>query len=287
MFSTSEGRTMRRPRQGYRAVSAALAVWPGSIEDFVRQLDEDRVAYLSYTKLAAVESCEYGYLLRYVEGVELDEEPAYFVKGKAFHEAASEVYQQMATGRLNLERIERVLAEHFRGDDAVHLANALRLLVDNAPEGHEVVGTELPFVLSLGRGLPPLIGVIDLLLRRRQTFVVVDHKTGKCHYDQDELQLVLYREYVRRVFRAKRVRACFDEYRWVNNLDRIRKPAFRRTHVSFERRAWAAALERIEEGFDTIQRIEGSGEARSNGECLFCSLKHVCPEASVGYSSWW
>jgi predicted RecB family nuclease len=78
-----------------------------------------------------------------------------------------------------------------------------------------VVGVEEPFVISLGRDLPPCIGVADLILRRGSTFALVDYKTGKNFSGADELQLVLYREYVRRRYGASRCLTIVDEYRWV------------------------------------------------------------------------
>ena len=149
------------------------------------------------------------------------------------------------------------------------------------------MATERPFVLSLGRGLPPLIGIIDLLLSKGDVFLVVDHKTGKNLYEQDELQLHLYGEHVRMAFKPGQLLACFDEYRWVNNLDRIRKPAFRRTFVQRASRSWTQALKRIQDGHRRIRHIERTGEAGSGAECYACHLEGVCDMASVGGWSWW
>ena len=268
---------------GYQAISNALSAWRGTFGDFIRQLDEDGVRYLSFSKVNAVESCQQRYLLEYVEGVEF-EEPSYYLKGRLFHQAASVAYRNLDGGKLNLKPIERQARKHFGDDGASHIQNAIRLLVDNAPGNHEVVATELPFVLSLGGRLPPLIGVIDLLLRKGDTFVVVDHKTGKNLYEQDSFQLHLYREHVRRAFRPKRCRAYFDEYRWVNNIDRIRKPAFRRTPA--HPTPWPSILGRVRSAWTVMQTIERTREASAGGECMYCPLRNVCPEASLEWQSW-
>lgn len=264
---------------GSRAISAALSNWHGTLADFIRQLDEDGVSYLSYSKIASVEACEYRYLLEYVERVE-QEEPAYFKKGRIFHEIATMAHRQLAEGGGDRQAIHRVISEHFHGDDQAHLMNATELLIDNRPRGYEVIATELPFVFSLGNRLPPIIGVIDLLLRRGQTFLVVDHKTGRSFCERDELQLHLYREHLRRAFKLKLCLACFDEYRWVNNLESIRKPAFRRTRVKVK--PWQFSLLRISIAYGTIRRIQKTGHASSGGNCFACHLKDVCPKARLG-----
>lgn len=266
---------------GFLAISGSLAEWRGSFLAFIKQLDKDDVPYLSYSKIRSVESCEYRYFLEYVEGVKV-REPLYFKKGTIFHQAASMAHRQLAKGKLNHKPIDRLVDRYFEGEDNHHLRNAVELLIQNAHTGFEVVATEHPFVLSLGRGVPPLIGIIDLLLSRGDVFLVVDHKTGKNLSEQDELQLHLYREYVRRAFKPKQVLACFDEYRWVNNLQRIRVPAFRRTHISCTSKSWSKSLERIQDAHKTIRRIERTGNANSGYICYACHLSGVCDRASVG-----
>ena len=273
---------------GFRAVAKALAEWDGTIGELVSRLDRQRVPFLSFSKLSTVEFCEHRYLLEYVEGVQLDEEPAYFSKGNTFHAAASMAYQQMNEGNTDIEMLLTRVREHRPKDHHAHLSNAVTLMVQNAHRGYTLVATEHPFVLSLGRGLPPLVGVIDLLLRKGQTFLAVDHKTGKNFYHQDKLQLLLYGEYVRRAFKPKRCLACYDEYRWVNNLDRIRKPAFRRTHVRSSPRSWPVVLRRIKNGFDAICRITKTGRADSGTQCYMCPFKDSCERAVVTeWGSWW
>lgn len=266
---------------GFRAISVALTEWSGSFLAFIKQLDKDEVPYLSYSKIRSVESCEYRYFLEYVEGIKV-REPLYFKKGTIFHQAASMAYRQLAKDRLNHKPIERLVNKHFEGEDNRHLQNAVELLIQNVHAGFDIMATELPFVLSLGRGLPPLIGIIDLLLSKGDVFLVVDHKTGKKLCKQDELQLHLYREYVRRAFKPKRLLSYFDEYRWVNNLQRIRVPAFRRTYVSYASKSWLKSLERIKDAYKTIRHIERTGNANSGYICYTCHLSGVCDRASVG-----
>ena len=270
--------------RGFRAISSALAEWNGSFLAFIKQMDKADVPYLSFSKIKSVESCEYRYFLEYVKGVRV-REPLYLKKGTIFHKAASMAHSQLAKGKLNHKPIERLVDRHFKGEDNNHLRNAIELLIQNTYTGFEVVATERPFVLSLGRGVPPLIGIIDLLLRRGDSFLVVDHKTGKNFYEQDGLQLHLYREYVRRTFKPKRLFAYFDEYRWVNNLQRIRVPAFRRIRVSCTSKSWSKSLERIWDRYKTIRYIERTGKANPGYSCFACHFSSVCDRSSFG-SSW-
>ena len=134
---------------------------------------------------------------------------------------------------------------------------------------------------------PPCVGVADLILRLGSTFAVVDHKTGKKFYGANELQLVLYREYVRRHYKARRCVTIVDEYRWVNDLTKIRKPAFQRQKVQLRRNAWCKAICRMTSAWEKIRQIEKSHEAHGSGECFRCPYKGICRRASIGYSSWW
>jgi predicted RecB family nuclease len=272
---------------GYRELSSRLAAWTGTIGAFSRKLDREGTPYISFSKVSSVEFCSYRYLLEYVDRKRLRPAPDYFVNGRAFHEAAARVYRRLARGMPpDVTDLLQFLTRRVPQPTA-ELENAVRVAAQNVHEGWEVVGVEEPFVISLGRSLPPCVGVADLVLRRGGTFAVVDHKTGKKFYGADELQLVLYREYVRRRYGATRCLTIVDEYRWVSDLARIRKPAFQRQVVQLGRNAWSQAIQRIASAWSEIREIEKSREAYGGGECFRCPFKGICPKASVGYSSWW
>lgn len=271
---------------GYRALQARLANWSGTIGEFAEALDREQIPYLSFSKTACVEFCGYRYLLEYVQLKRPSPEPDYFAKGQAFHETVASLYRDLAQGRpADADSLLAGLGQALPG--RIEVENAIRLAAQNAYEGFEVVAVEEPFVLSLGRDLPPCVGVIDLILRRGKTWVIVDHKTGKRFNEADELQLVLYREHVRRQYKAIRCLAFVDQYRWVPNLARIRKPAFQRTPIRLARSAWPQATQRLARAHSRIREIEKSQEARGGGECYLCPYKSSCRKASVGYSSYW
>jgi len=261
---------MRSPR----AIADALAAHRGGIERFVRQLDRDKVPYLSYSKIAAVESCPYRYYLEYVAGVRPRPEPAYFAKGRTLHKAADHLYRKAARGLSIGHEALFFLANKHRGEDRRHLQNAIQVLVEQAWTGYEVLGVEEPFVLPL-------------VLRKDGIIAIVDHKTGKRFNKLDTMQMAVYRQHVLRKHRAKECSAWFDQYRWVDDLGRIRKPAFQRTQVHLRSTSWTAALRRFNSGYQRILRIEEKQDGSATGSCHSCALKGVCDKAVIEYGSWW
>ena len=90
----------------------------------------------------------------------------------------------------------------------------------------KVVGIEKPFVYLMEQAIPPVVGVIDLILRRGETLILIDHKTGRDFYQPDILQMAVYFNYLRSTGIKGECEFYYDSYRWVENLTRIRKPAF-------------------------------------------------------------
>jgi CRISPR/Cas system-associated exonuclease Cas4 (RecB family) len=60
----------------------------------------------------------------------------------------------------------------------------------------QVIGLEEPFSVDLGDGVPPLIGRFDLIEKDEETIVVVDFKTSKKRYSENQpnqdLQMTAY-----------------------------------------------------------------------------------------------
>lgn len=267
--------------QGYRAISSLLASWTGTFGEFIRELDRRGVSYVSYSQVSALEFCRYRYFLQYVKRLQLRPQPDYFVKGHIFHEAAAKYYRGLARGRhVTIDLLHSSIDRHGR-NDGHHLKNALTLAIQNAHSGWEVIGVEEPFVLSIGRRLPPCVGVIDLVLRKGNHYAVVDHKTGRKFNDPDELQVKLYHEYVRRRYQAEMCLAFFDEYRWVNNLNRLRKPAFQRTEVRVTAQGWKNAEARLVDRYAEMREIHRKNDAPDTGPCRMCPFFARCPKASL------
>ena len=262
-------------------VSRAWSNWTGQMRTFTRMLDREGISYLSFSKVASVESCPQKYLLEYVEGVKLRPEPAYFLKGRLLHEAAAKLHRARRRGRqISTEKLAAPAERRLEGKDVNHVRNALALMQRLADPEWQVVAVEEGFVLDLGPDLPPCLGIVDLVQHRGNEYAVVDHKGGKKFNAPDRLQLVLYREYVRRQYGAERCAAYFDQYRWVNSLDRARKPAFCRTKVAIRDSAWKGALRRISARHRQMLEIEQTHRASATGDCMICPFRKQCQEAT-------
>jgi predicted RecB family nuclease len=271
----------------FETIRALLAGHAGGARRFVKTLDDRGLAHLSWSKVSCVESCPYGYYLQYVKRVRLVPEPDYFVKGRLFHAAADRFYRGLQRGRaLGAAELESIVGRHKCAVARAHLRNAVTVLLGNAFTEWEVLGIEQIIALDLGPGLPPCVGVIDLVLRKGKVFAVVDHKTGKAFWRQDPMQLAIYREHVLREHGPVRVSAFVDAYRWVNDLRRIRKPAHQRTRVRLSARSWGAAMRRFTKGYAAIQGVERAGEdSPATGACYMCAWRGVCKKAAS--TSWW
>jgi hypothetical protein len=153
-----------------KALTEQLQAWNGDLQRLTRRLDREGVRWLSFSKVKAVEDCEERFRLEYVEGVRLDPRPEYFLKGELFHRAVARLYRERTRGRrAKLETDLRQIDRHW-DDDPPHLKNAVRLAHAQAWDESDVVGVEEPFVIDLGDGLPPLVGIVDLVLRDGECF---------------------------------------------------------------------------------------------------------------------
>ncbi len=262
-------------------LAARLAAHRGTAGAFSRRLDREGVPYLSFSKTVAVEFCEYRYYLEYVRRARLSPRPDYFVKGDLLHAAAARLYRARSAGRR--VSLGRLLGSVARTDlaDAHQVENAVRLAVENAWDGWAVVSVEAMFLLPLPGGLPPLLGVTDLVLSREGEVAVVDHKTGRKFGDPDALQLAIYCEHARRAFPGAKVRLFFDQYRWVENLATIRKPAFQRVEVPAGDCRFPDALERLRAAETSIRALAGGAQPEASGECYLCPWRNQCPESSA------
>jgi hypothetical protein len=126
---------------------------------------------------------------------------------------------------------------------------------------------------------------VDLVLRKGDECAVIDHKSGKQFYELDRLQVVLYHEYVRRQYGTEQCVGYYDQYRWVNNLDRIRKPASCRTKVTIRKGTWNSVLRRVAKRYRQMKKIEQTGRAYGSSDCWGCPHSDLCPRATFEYSS--
>jgi hypothetical protein len=171
-----------------------------------------------------------------------------------------------------------LINQHYRDDQETHLRNAIILHLENLWQDCEVVAVEEPFVMQIDDQLPPCVGVIDLILKKDGKYILIDHKSGRDFYPHDELQMAIYVEYIKRRYGGSDSKFYYEQYRWVNNLDRIRKPAFQRTEVILPDHNWHQSLRRIQNGYQLIRKIRENGAATKAGECFRCPYRNICWE---------
>lgn len=261
----------------FHSIQHLLQQSAGDSDVFVESLRHESIPHLSYSQISTVEFCEYRYYLQYILMKDPDPLPDYFTKGKLFHRLVASFYQN---GKHPLEAAflmaQREISTVFKGENQRHLENAFMVHLENYWCNCEVIAVEQPFVMLIDSGLPPCVGVIDLVMRKNGTVILVDHKTGGDFYEDDELQMAMYQEYVHQEFGHKECVFYYDHYRWVNNLNRIRKPAFQRTQVSRSGRSWQYYLSRVREGYNKIDRIKTSHRAVKQGQCFRCPYRRMC-----------
>ncbi len=249
----------------------------GDFDAFAERLKAEQIPHLSFSQITTVEACQYRYYLQYVLGLDPEPLPDYFTKGKLFHQMVAAFYRTETGKRDDVRtRAFQVLADDNTGESRRHLENAYLVHIDHCWQDYEVISVEKPFVMAVDPALPPCVGVIDLVLRKDDRIILVDHKTGRDFYPHDELQMSIYVEYMRRMFQDASYEFYYDQYRWVNNLSRIRKPAFQRSGVRITSCNWDSALERIRRAWRLIARIQETKQAPRYGECFRCPYRGTC-----------
>jgi hypothetical protein len=244
---------------------------------FAETLRHRRIPHLSYSQITTVEFCQHRYVLEYIQFVDLHPVPLYFTKGKLLHQIIAAEYRKTTPGEAaHLAEYHALIDRELEGDHRRHLRNALSVHFDHRWQDAQVIAIEKPFALILAPDLPPCVGVIDLILKKANQFILVDHKTGHDFYPEDALQMAIYVEYIRHQFGEVACEFYYDHYRWVNNLERIRKPAFQRNNVTLPGSYWQTALERIRSGQRIIEQLKNGKRPERNGECFRCPYRGNC-----------
>jgi len=243
---------------------------------FVGRMREEHVPHISFSQISTVEFCPRRYYLQYVQQVELDPIPDYFTKGKTLHQILAAFYSDTSINENTfvLDWDEYIQAQ-FEPLHAKHIVNAIRVHQENAWQKQCVTAVEHPFVMMVDPSLPPMVGVIDLILKQNGTYTLVDHKTGRNFYTDNDLQVAIYAHFIEEAYGTD-CRLFYDHYRWVNNLERIRKPAFQRVEVRSTAAAWPRYLKRIRCAYHEIAAIRNGNHAADSGECFRCPYRHVC-----------
>lgn len=250
----------------------------GGVSDrFVEKLRQNRITHLSFSQISAVEFCHHRYHLQYVQLVDPMPLPDYFTKGKLLHQMIAMSYECVAHNMpIAMDDHFRLIDNHYQDEHQKHLRNAVLVHLENLWKDCEIVAIEEPFAMLMDPELPPVVGIIDLVLKRNGTFILIDHKTGRDFYPQDELQMAIYRHFIQDKYGADECQFYYDNYRWVNNLGRIRKPAFQRVKVTLPALFDGDTISRIQKGYQNIQMIRSEDWGAKNGECFRCPYRKVC-----------
>jgi hypothetical protein len=265
------------PTQSLNQIQTLLLAARGDSECFLLSMKDAGLPSLSFSKVSAVESCQYRFYLQYILHLEPDPIPDYFTKGKLLHTVIAHTYQKISNHlAIDPEEHFELINRTYTGENHTHLLNAARIHLENIWNEVEVVGIEMPFAMLIDIDLPPVIGVIDLILHQGGRYLIIDHKSGRSFYPPDELQMAIYREYIRHEYEVEECEFFYENYRWVKNLQRIRKPAFMRSAVNLPLDGWQASLGRIRRAYGLIQHIRETNDAQKNGDCYRCPYRRNC-----------
>jgi len=265
------------PAQSLLEIQTLLRFANGNADQFIHLLKGSHLPSLSFSKVSAVEACQYRFYLQYVQHLDPEPIPDYFVKGRLLHALIAASYQKLSQKLpVNLQDCLNLLDQIPAEEQRNYLLNAAIVHLRNLWPLDEVLGIELPFVMLLEADLPPVIGVIDLLLRQGDEVIVIDHKSGRDFYPPDPLQMAIYRQWLQQEYRSGEFRFYYEHYRWVKDLQRIRKPAFLRSAVELPVDGWPDFLSRIQRAYAVMERIHAGGPALKNGNCYCCPYHPIC-----------
>ena len=262
-------------------IQALIDLSEGDSDIFVNRLHHSGLSHISFSQVYAFETCPRQYYLRYVLGVEITPVPEYFIKGKALHHTIANAYRAQMEGKHFDEEIISYNEIHPDSQAGNHLRNGYLTLRQNILPSDEVIGIEKPFVYLMNDETPPIVGVIDLILRRDGRLILIDHKTGRDFYQPDILQMAVYLNYLRASGIEGECEFYYDSYRWVENLARIRKPAFSRLQIMISETDARIQAQRFADGYKGIRVLRDGKLPEKTGECFRCVYRNCCWRAQA------
>lgn len=189
--------------------------------------------YLSFSAINAYRRCPLSYYFKYLAGLPEEVVSANLVFGAAVHRAVEHHFRELLAGG-PAPTLERLVTEYqaewiardpglirFGKDDSLDslLALATRMLIkfqhsDLAQPAGTILAVEERLRGEIIHGLPDLLGVIDLIVESTQELTVIDWKTSRSRWSQDQIevsaeQLLLYSALVSDFAPGKRVRIEF------------------------------------------------------------------------------
>jgi RecB family exonuclease len=173
--------------------------------------------YLSYSAIRQYQTCALRYYFRYIAGIPETSISAAFVFGGAIHRAIERHFQNLLEGNAapSQDQLfaeykagwqEQTLPIRFSKDERADSFDNLakRMLkafseCDLARPAGKILAVEETLRGALIPGLPDVLGRIDLILETSNELVILDWKTARARYTQDQVddsaaQLLLYGE---------------------------------------------------------------------------------------------
>jgi hypothetical protein len=232
------------------------------------QLDALRV-----TSLGVLDACPRQWQAKYVQGIGVGTSS----KAGNLGTLAHEVIEAFLLGNLFLEDQARLLAIQAKLDQAgmpFHEIQALWAylwqLKDDLPY---VQAVELEFTLRVIEGALPLRGHIDLVLKRGDDLIIVDHKTNRkaqpVTWWEQQLQPQAYAWAIRQMWPGHRL---YFRIGYVNLGRSLTWQMRRETDFKFVQRFTA-----LWEQFAEYRQKPEPWPARHNENCKYCPISGRCP----------
>jgi len=204
--------------------------------------DVRRDSHLSFSRIRKYISCPLSFRFTYVDKIPVTFVPSSLVFGSAMHSAIAEFFQMHLQGeQARKEELVTIFTDYWKteeekneirynGDDQgalfVMADKLLEVFIEKAQPQH-VIGIEQPFKIEL-EGLPPLVGVIDLIEEDASGSVaVVDHKcVSKRKSDFElasDLQCSAYSIGIRTLGYEQDILFRFDLYLKAKSVDYVKQ----------------------------------------------------------------
>jgi putative RecB family exonuclease len=189
--------------------------------------------YISFSAINTYRQCPLRYHFRYVLGLPEKTVSAALVFGGAIHSAVELHFREILAGNpapdldMLLDAYQEAWKERSPGeiifgkDDNVSTLGSLaeRMLVtfqesDFAEPAGSIIGVEEELRQPLVQGCPDVLARVDLLVDAGDSLVVVDLKTARCRWSQEQVressdQLLLYHELARSLADGRPVKLQF------------------------------------------------------------------------------
>lgn len=249
--------------------------------------------YLSYSAVRTFQGCPLKYRFRYIDGLPEDGVASSLVFGSAIHAAVEFYFTQQLAGEVepDLNGLLAVYQQRWRDRSQQEVrfnksetADSLHSLADRMLEAFlasdltkqkgRIVGIEEELRGELSPELPDLLGRVDLLLETDDSVIVLDFKTSRSSWsdqqaeDQSE-QLLLYADLVRKLIPGKQLRLQFAV------ITKAKSPKVQLLEASFDE----SKLNRTKRVFESVWSAISAGHfypAPNPMQCSGCGYRSQC-----------